>query len=249
MRWIFAPQPSESLFAAPGLALGEAGRRFDLILKMRFRKVEPAGLIERRRGGARSRRTSSTGSPIRSAPCSIPSVREARSISSGNANRDRRRRARSAPAPARGRRGARVLRPRRRAHRAAAPLRDRGLALALSPFIEPVRGGDRQHRRRGRRRRFLSPQPVAWRKRRGRGDHAVGGEDLRSDGPAACIAARLVLEPRARLFWLPQETLLFEGARLERRLDADMATGPSSSSPKASSSGAWRWAKAGSTRA
>jgi hypothetical protein len=52
MRWIFAPQPSESLFAGPGLALGEAGRRFDLILKMRFRAVEPAGLIERRRAGA-----------------------------------------------------------------------------------------------------------------------------------------------------------------------------------------------------
>jgi 4-amino-4-deoxy-L-arabinose transferase-like glycosyltransferase len=51
IRWIFAPQPSESLFAGPGLALGEAGRRFDLILKMRFRTVEPAGLIERRRGG------------------------------------------------------------------------------------------------------------------------------------------------------------------------------------------------------
>ena len=51
MRWIFEPQPPETLFAAPGLALGEAGRRFDLILKMRFRKVEPAGLIERRRGG------------------------------------------------------------------------------------------------------------------------------------------------------------------------------------------------------
>ena len=45
----------------------------------------------------------------------------------------------------------------------------------------------------------------------------------RSDGPAACIATRLVLAPRARLFWLPQETLMFEGARLERRLDVDMA--------------------------
>jgi hypothetical protein len=52
MRWIFAPQPSELLFVGPGLALGEAGRRFDLILKMRFRTVEPAGLIERRRAGA-----------------------------------------------------------------------------------------------------------------------------------------------------------------------------------------------------
>jgi urease accessory protein len=45
----------------------------------------------------------------------------------------------------------------------------------------------------------------------------------RSDGPAARIAARLVLAPRAQLFWLPQETLLFAGARLERRLDVDTA--------------------------
>jgi 4-amino-4-deoxy-L-arabinose transferase-like glycosyltransferase len=51
MRWIFEPQPPETLFAAPGLALGERGRRFDLILKMRFRTVEPAGLMERRGGG------------------------------------------------------------------------------------------------------------------------------------------------------------------------------------------------------
>jgi urease accessory protein len=47
----------------------------------------------------------------------------------------------------------------------------------------------------------------------------------RSDGPAACIAARLVLKPHARLFWLPQETLMFEGARLERPIDADIASG------------------------
>ena len=51
MRWIFEPAPSESLFAAPGLALGEADRRFDLVLKTRFRVVEPAGVLERRRAG------------------------------------------------------------------------------------------------------------------------------------------------------------------------------------------------------
>jgi hypothetical protein len=51
MRWIFEPQPPETLFAAPGLALGEPGRRFDLSLKMRFRKVEPAGLLQRRQAG------------------------------------------------------------------------------------------------------------------------------------------------------------------------------------------------------
>jgi urease accessory protein len=43
----------------------------------------------------------------------------------------------------------------------------------------------------------------------------------RSDGPAASIATRLVLKAHARLFWLPQETLMFEGARLERRLEVD----------------------------
>ena len=51
MRWIFEPQPPETLFAAPGLALGEPGRRFDLSLKMRFRDVEPAGLLQRRQAG------------------------------------------------------------------------------------------------------------------------------------------------------------------------------------------------------
>jgi urease accessory protein len=43
----------------------------------------------------------------------------------------------------------------------------------------------------------------------------------RSDGPAASIATRLTLMPGARLVWLPQETLMFEGARLERRLEVD----------------------------
>jgi urease accessory protein len=45
----------------------------------------------------------------------------------------------------------------------------------------------------------------------------------RSDGPAAAIATRLTLEPHARLFWLPQETLMFDGARLERRLEVEMS--------------------------
>jgi urease accessory protein len=42
-----------------------------------------------------------------------------------------------------------------------------------------------------------------------------------SDGPAAAIATRLTLGPRAQLFWLPQETLLFDGARLQRRLEVE----------------------------
>jgi 4-amino-4-deoxy-L-arabinose transferase-like glycosyltransferase len=51
MRWIFEPEPPETLFATPGLAVGEPGRRFDLILGMRFRKVELAGLLQRRQAG------------------------------------------------------------------------------------------------------------------------------------------------------------------------------------------------------
>src|SRR5271166_103388 len=52
IRWVFEPAPPEALFASPGLALGEAGGRFDLILKMRFRTVDAAGTLTRRRGGA-----------------------------------------------------------------------------------------------------------------------------------------------------------------------------------------------------
>ncbi|MGH6797222.1 MAG: hypothetical protein ACREDI_02420, partial [Roseiarcus sp.] len=51
MRWIFEPEPTETQFAAPGLALGEPGRHFDLILRTRFREVEPAGLLQRRQVG------------------------------------------------------------------------------------------------------------------------------------------------------------------------------------------------------
>ena len=43
----------------------------------------------------------------------------------------------------------------------------------------------------------------------------------RSDGPAAFITTRLKLASRARLFWLPQETLIFDGARLQRRLEVE----------------------------
>ena len=49
IRWIFKPDPPQSLFAAPGLALGEAGKDFAADLRRRFRRVEPAGGLERRR--------------------------------------------------------------------------------------------------------------------------------------------------------------------------------------------------------
>lgn len=45
----------------------------------------------------------------------------------------------------------------------------------------------------------------------------------RSDGPCAQIANRVVVGPGARLDWLPQETILFDHARLSRRFEADLA--------------------------
>ncbi len=45
----------------------------------------------------------------------------------------------------------------------------------------------------------------------------------RSDGAAARFETRLTLAPRARLFWLPQETLLFDASALDRTLVIDMA--------------------------
>jgi urease accessory protein len=45
----------------------------------------------------------------------------------------------------------------------------------------------------------------------------------RSDGPTAEIAVRLTLAPGAEVAWLPQETILFDRARLRRRLDAEVA--------------------------
>lgn len=45
----------------------------------------------------------------------------------------------------------------------------------------------------------------------------------RSDGAATRITAALTLGAGARLVWAPQETILFNGARLERALMVDMA--------------------------
>jgi urease accessory protein len=45
----------------------------------------------------------------------------------------------------------------------------------------------------------------------------------RSDGAAAHLAVTLSLEAGARLDWLPQQTILYAGARLERRITIDMA--------------------------
>ncbi|ODT26066.1 MAG: hypothetical protein ABS54_07905 [Hyphomicrobium sp. SCN 65-11] len=45
----------------------------------------------------------------------------------------------------------------------------------------------------------------------------------RSMGPPAKIDVSLSLGPAARLDWLPQETILYSGARLHRRFEIDMA--------------------------
>jgi urease accessory protein len=45
----------------------------------------------------------------------------------------------------------------------------------------------------------------------------------RSDGPEAEVAVSLALEQGSRLAWLPQEQILFDGARLRRTLDVTLA--------------------------
>jgi urease accessory protein len=45
----------------------------------------------------------------------------------------------------------------------------------------------------------------------------------RSLGPKACIAIRLSAGAAASLAWLPQEMILFDGARLERTIDIELA--------------------------
>jgi urease accessory protein len=45
----------------------------------------------------------------------------------------------------------------------------------------------------------------------------------RAAGLACQVRLKLTATPGARLIWAPQETLLFEGARLARRLEADVA--------------------------
>ena len=54
---------------------------------------------------------------------------------------------------------------------------------------------------------------------------AAAEKVYRSLGPGTRVATRLAVEPGAVLEWVPQETILFDGARLERRLRADLAEG------------------------
>ncbi len=45
----------------------------------------------------------------------------------------------------------------------------------------------------------------------------------RADGVPATIATRLILAEGARLDWIPQESILFDGAMAERRIEVEMA--------------------------
>jgi urease accessory protein len=45
----------------------------------------------------------------------------------------------------------------------------------------------------------------------------------RSDGADAKISVRLTAQPRSNLAWLPQEAILFDRARVARRIEADVA--------------------------
>ncbi len=56
---------------------------------------------------------------------------------------------------------------------------------------------------------------------------AAAEKVYRSNGPDAEMAVTLDVAAGARLFWLPQETILFDQARLSRRIDVDLAPGAS----------------------
>src|SRR5262249_23494865 len=56
---------------------------------------------------------------------------------------------------------------------------------------------------------------------------AAAEKIYRSNADATCVAVRLDIAAGATLRWLPQETILFDRARLDRRIDVDLAEGAS----------------------
>jgi urease accessory protein len=52
---------------------------------------------------------------------------------------------------------------------------------------------------------------------------AAAEKVYRSDGRESAIAIDLAVSSRARLAWLPQESILFDGARLRRRYEVELA--------------------------
>jgi urease accessory protein len=66
----------------------------------------------------------------------------------------------------------------------------------------------------------------------GAGAHLIAGtaaaeKVYRSNGPDAEMSVRLDIAEGASLAWLPQETILFDKARLSRRIDIELASGAS----------------------
>ena len=69
---------------------------------------------------------------------------------------------------------------------------------------------------------------IRWRAEAGAGSRlsvatAASEKVYRTHGPAARQRTALAVGPGARLDWLPQETILFDGARLERTLHVELA--------------------------
>ena len=52
---------------------------------------------------------------------------------------------------------------------------------------------------------------------------AAAEKIYRSEGAEATIVTRLTLAPGSRIAWIPQETIVFDGARLRRRFEVDLA--------------------------
>jgi len=66
----------------------------------------------------------------------------------------------------------------------------------------------------------------------GEGAHLIAGtaaaeKIYRSTGPDADMEVTLAVQAGGRLAWLPQETILFDNARLSRRIEIDLADGAS----------------------
>ena len=122
--------------------------------------------------------------------------------------------------------------------------------LALSPLVEPVRGGDRQHRRRRRGRRFLSREPRARRRAEVEATTPSAERIYRSDGAAAAHRNPAVARARrAALLAAAGDAPVRRRARSSAGSRSRCRATPASSSSRAWSSAGWRWAKAGSTPA
>ena len=72
---------------------------------------------------------------------------------------------------------------------------------------------------------------------------AAAEKIYRSTGPAAEMTLKLELGAGAELAWLPQETILFDRARLARRIDVELADGASLLLRKRWCSAAPPWAR------